>query len=116
MAEIHILFPPSGPPQVYSQTTPVLKDEHIFWCIHNENSDVKKVEIQFDGGAAFFPTMAGPRDALQKDLAARQFIWGKSPHVVGTGNKRDKYTIRGLSADGQGVGAELDPVIISDDP
>ena len=116
MAEIHILFPEKGSPTVHSQTTPVLKDEHVFWCIHNDNESVKKVEIRFDSGAKFFPTAAGQSDTLLKDLAKRQFIWGKSPHPVGSGQERDKYTVRGLDANGQGVGAELDPVIISDDP
>ena len=116
MAEIHVLFPQTGPPTVHSETTPVLKDEHIFWCIHNANPAVKRVEIQFDGGAQFFPTSSGQKDTLQKDLAGRQFIWGRSPHPLGSGHKRDKYTVRGLDGDGQGVGAELDPTIISDDP
>jgi len=116
MAEIHVIFPESGSPIVMAETAPVLKDEHVFWCIHSSNEAVKQVEISFDKGATFFPTSSGPRSSLTKNLATRQFIWGKSPHDLGSGQKRDKYTVKGLDADGLGVGAELDPTIISDDP
>ncbi|MGH9870245.1 MAG: hypothetical protein ACREAA_19055 [Candidatus Polarisedimenticolia bacterium] len=116
MAEIHVYFPQSGSPIVMGDPVPVLKNEHIFWCIHNSNESVKKVEISFDQGAKFFPTSAGDKSTMSKEMSARQCIWGKSPHPLGSGQKRDKYTVKGLDALGQGVGAELDPVIISDDP
>jgi hypothetical protein len=115
MAEIHVLFPPSGDPVTMAETAPVLKDEHIFWCIHNQNAAVKRIEIAFDEGASFFPTSSGMKSSMTKDLSSRQFIWGKSPHAPGTGQKRDKYTVRGLDAQNRMV-VEHDPTIISDDP
>ena len=121
MAEIHVVFPEDGEPLVYNLSTAVLKDEHIFWHIHNENPLVKKVKIAFEanGGPAanFFPTSSGPLSEITKDLTKRTFIWGISPHTMGSGHKKDKYSIFGLKANGDDVpDAFVDPTILSDDP
>jgi len=115
MAEIQIFFPTSGKPKVFGESTAVLKDEYIFWNIHNENKDVKKVRIEFrDEGATFFEADSGKTHAVTRELAVRKFIWGKSPHPPGQ-QMRDKYSVCGLDEADKEV-VSTDPTIISDDP
>ncbi len=121
MAEIHVIFQKTAKPIVYNMSTPVLKDEYIFWHIHCEDSEIKKVKIAFEGtkgrGPAFFRTDTGNLNEITKDLSKRKFIWGMSPHPMGNGHQKDKYSIYGLDANEKPVaGAYLDPMILSDDP
>ena len=121
MAEIHVIFSKTAGPMVYNMSTPVLKDEYIFWHVHNENPLIKKIKIVFEGangpGAAFFPTDLGNLSEITKDITKRNFVWGMSPHSIGNGHKKDKYSIHGLDANEKPVpGSSLDPTILSDDP
>src|SRR5262245_9558809 len=102
MAEVHVIFQKASKPIVYHASTPVLKDEYVFWHIHNEDPGVKMVKIKFESkrgrAAAFFPTDKGDLSEITKDLSKGRFIWGVSPHPIGNGHKKDKYSISGLDA------------------
>jgi len=118
MAEIHVFFPPAGPPIVRNDPEAVMAGEQIEWRFHSLRPAIKAIRIEFaDKSAGFFPTPGGVLHKLDKDLGKARFVWGTAPDVPNGGARGDKYSIMALDAKGAPiVDACIDPTIITEKP
>ena len=115
MAQVIVVFPKKADPIVVERLEAAEHGALINWHVHCENSKVKKVRIDFkEDDANFFPINGTSRNWFEKVIGKQTTIWGKAP-IFEKFPRSDKYTIKGLDADGKQV-CELDPRIITDQP
>ena len=128
MQQIDVLFPPTGDPVVHENTHAVIQEEILTWRVRSENPSVARVKIEFSGpDPGFFPMKGTSSPSITRELSwitrpsepsiGLALVWGQAPRISApeTSTRRNKYTVTGLDANGNVVGA-LDPQIITEHP
>ena len=133
MANVHVVFPTAGVPNVFNYRQPALYEEFILWDFHCDNKKVKWIRIGFkDQNAQYFPKGNIEETWCEKEVKRRHTgsnrrrartkaqMWGQCPDYSNTQPKpkKHKYTIYGLTSpagsgvpDPETVVCELDPEI-----